>query len=327
MGENDNRLIFKNYEYFKAVIEEGGVSKAAEKLFISQSSVSKYLKRLEDNIGHKLFSRKSYPLGLSEAGELYLKYINQIFALEREFRANIAEWKEDLRGEINIGIPFFHSAIFFPAILLEFNKKYPDIRIRAYERSPREITTMLDQGKIDLAVVFQTAYNCEDIMFEHILSERILFFVNKSNAVVQDIHFDPNLEINRISSTEFLQFRNEPFVLIKKGHNSRHLVQNYFDKFNFKPNIVLETSNISTAVNLVKAKAAVTFVPEMLLKFEEQAADVLCFHVDDPVLQREMGIAYSAKNTLTKQHRFLIDISKELIPDCLKSGKNTVRQG
>ena len=46
MTEHENQLIFKNHEYFMAIIEEGGVSKAAEKLFISQSSVSKYLKRL-----------------------------------------------------------------------------------------------------------------------------------------------------------------------------------------------------------------------------------------------------------------------------------------
>jgi len=321
MDEKDNRLIFKNYEYFKAVIEEGGVSKAAEKLFISQSSVSKYLKRLEDNIGFKLFSRESYPLCLTEAGELYFKYVKQIYALEGEFRANIAEWKGGFRGVIKIGIPFFHSSIFFPAILMRFNKSYPDIRIKAYEGSPQEIITMLDQDKVDFAVIFQLPRSYDTITFEPLLYERLLFIVNKSNPSIQNINFDPKLEINKISNTDFLQLANEPFVLMKKTHNSRQLVQNYFDKLIFKPNVVLETSNISTAINLVKTGMAAAFIPEMILKLKEQAlSDVLFFQVDDPILQRELGIAYKAKITLAKQHRLFIDISKDLILDYLKSG-------
>ncbi|MDR1250081.1 MAG: LysR family transcriptional regulator, partial [Treponema sp.] len=108
------RLIFKDYEYFMTIIEEGGVSKAAEKLFISQSSVSKYLKRLEDNLGLQLFNRESYPLCLTEAGDLYFKYIKKIFEQEKEFLTHITELKEGTRGTIRIGIAFWHSSIFFP---------------------------------------------------------------------------------------------------------------------------------------------------------------------------------------------------------------------
>jgi len=325
MDENNNRLIFKNYECFKAIIEEGGVSKAAEKLFISQSSVSKYLKRLEDNIGLKLFSRESYPLSLTEAGELYLKYVQEIFALEREFKANIAKWKEGLRGEIKIGLPFFHSSIFFPLILKRFSENYPDIRIKAYEGSPQEIITMLSEGKVDFAVMFQLPHNYGNITFEYVLHERILFITNKSNPLIKGIDFDPQLEINKISNANFRRFNNEPFVLLKKSHNSRQLVQNYFHKLSFEPNIVLETSNINTAVNLVKTGTIVAFAPEIMLKFEKQATDVLLFQVDDPILQRELCIAHKPRNTLNKQHLLGIDISKEVILDYLESNESIVQ--
>ena len=282
----ENRLIFKDYQYFKAIIEEGGVSKAAEKLFISQSSVSKYLKRLEDNIGFELFSRKSYPLCLTEAGELYYNYVKQISAMEKEFRASIAEWNEGFRGVIKIGIPFFHSSIFFPAIFLKFNKNYPNIRIKAYEGSPQEILTMLDQNKIDFAVIFLLPGRYDTITFEHLSYERILFVIDKSNPLIQKIDFNPKLEVNTITNADFLQFRDESFVLMKKTHNSRQLVQNYFHQLNFEPNIVLESSNVNTAINLVKTGTVVAFIPEMLIKFREHATDILFFQVDDPILQR-----------------------------------------
>jgi len=314
MEEYQNRLIFKDYENFKAVVEEGGVSKAAEKLFITQSAVSKYVKRLEDNIGLKLFSRESYPLCLTEVGELYLKYINQIFALEREFRANVDEWKEGVRGVIKIGAAFFHSSIFFPVVIPEFHKNYPDVRIKAYEGSSHEVITMLDQDKVDFAI-FQLPCSYGNIIFEHLLYERILFVVNKSNPLVRNIDFDPKQEINIITNSDFLQFKNEPFVLMKNNQNSRQLVNNYFLKMNFKPTILLETSNVNTAANMVKNGMIVSFIPEMILKLKEQTTNLLFFQIDDPVLQRDLGIAYKATNTLTKQHRLFIDVSKSLIHD------------
>jgi len=314
MEINQNRLIFKDYENFKAIIEEGGVSKAAEKLFISQSAVSKYLKRLEDSLGLELFNRKSYPVRLTEAGELYLKYVNQIFELEKEFRTNIAEWKEGVRGVIKIGVAFFHSSIFFPVVLPEFNKNYPDIRIKAYEGSSQEIITMLDQEKVDMAI-FQLPCSYSNIVFEHLIYERILFVVNRNNPLIQNIDFDPKQKVNKISNDDFLRFSNEPFVLMKKNQNSRQLVQNYFYKLSFKPKIALETSNVNTIANLVKTGMVVAFIPGLILKFKEQAEELLFFYVEDPILQRELGIAYKATNTLTKQHKLFIETAKKLIHD------------
>ena len=317
MGENNTRLIFKDYQCFNAIAEEGSISKAAEKLFISQSSVSKYLKRLENNVGYKLFNRESHPITLTEAGELYLKYVKQIYVLEREFRNNATEWEREVRGELKIGIPVFHSSIFFPALFMKFKKNYPQIRIRAYEGSPHEITAMLDQNKIDFAITFRL-YDHGNIFFEHLLYERILCIIHTSNPVIHNFHVNLELEIRKISNTDFLRFGREPFVLMKKYHNSRQLVQNYFDKLNFKPNVVLETSNIDTAINLVKTGKVSALIPEMMLRFREQACDIAIFEIDDSVLQREMGIAYKAPHTPTRQQRLFIDLSRELIRDYLK---------
>jgi DNA-binding transcriptional LysR family regulator len=163
-NKQKKRLIFKDYEYFMTIIEEGGVSKAAEKLFISQSSVSKYLKRLEDNLELQLFNRESYPLCLTEAGELYFKYVKKIFEQEKEFLTNIAELKEGTRGIINIGIALFHSAMFFPVILPEFRRRYPNIHIEAHEGTSQDMIAMLEHDKVDFAI-FQLPSSYNNIIF------------------------------------------------------------------------------------------------------------------------------------------------------------------
>jgi DNA-binding transcriptional LysR family regulator len=310
----ENRLLFKNYEYFLAIIEEGGVSKAGEKLFISQSSVSKYLKRLEDNIGFTIFNRESYPLRLTEVGELYFKYIKEIIAKEKEFRAYVSELKEGSRGTIKVGIAFWHSSIFFPIILPGFNKRYPDIVIEAHEGSSQEVTAMINRDEINFAI-FQLSMQYSNIIFEHLAYERILFAVNEANPLLQSIDVKMDREVNTMSQVDFLKFGKELFVLLKAGQNSRELAQNFLNKMHITPNIVLETLNVSTVINVIKAGTGVAFVPEAALRIKEQTRGLLFFQVDEPPLRRELGIAYKTTKILSKPDKLFIEYLKNLFHD------------
>ncbi|MDR1931996.1 MAG: LysR family transcriptional regulator [Spirochaetales bacterium] len=297
-----------------AIIEEGGVSKAGEKLFISQSSVSKYLKRLEDNIGIKIFKRESYPLRLTEAGELYFKYIKEIIEKEKELRAGISELKEGTRGIIKTGVTLWHSSIFFPMILPVFSKRYPNIRIEAHEGSSQEVAAMIDRDEIDFAI-FQFSSQYCNLIFEHLVYERILFAVNEDNPLLQSIDIKPGQEVNTMSQTDFLRFSKEPFVLMKAGQNSRAIVQIFLNKMHLNPNIVLETLNVSTVINVVKAGMGVAFIPEAVLKIKEQTRGFLFFQVDEPLLRRELGIAYKSTKILSRQDKLFIGCLKELFHD------------
>jgi DNA-binding transcriptional LysR family regulator len=310
----ENQRIFKNYEYFMAIIEEGGISKAAEKLFISQSSVSKYLKRLEDNIGIQLFTRESYPLCLTEVGELYYKYIKGILSQEKELRAKIDELKEGTRGTVKVGITLWHSSIFFPVILPVFSKRYPNIRVEAHEGSSQEVIAMLDHDKVDFAI-FQFPSSYDNVIFEHLVYEQILFAVNETNPLLRSVDLETYQEVNTMSKTDFLRFKNEPFVFMQASQNSRALTQMYLSKLHIRPNIVLETRNVSTAINMVKSGIGVAFIPEMVLKIKDQAKGLLFFRVDEPPLWRELGIAYKAANKLSKQDELFIGAIRELIHD------------
>jgi DNA-binding transcriptional LysR family regulator len=311
---SENRLLFKNYEYFITIIEEGGVSKAAEKLFISQSAVSKYVKRLEDAIGIKLFNRESYPLNLSEAGELYYRYIKNIVAQEKELKTEITNLKEGIQGLIKIGIAVWHSSIFFPVVFPVFGKLYPNIHIEAYEGTSQEVNTMIEHDKVDFAL-FQLPSSYDNIAFEHLSYERILFAVNKNNPLLQFVRFKAGLPVNAMSKTDFLRFSTEPFILMKTGQNSRALSQLYLNKVHLKPNTILETMNVSTVINMVKAGAGVAFIPEAALMLKENTEDIFFFQIDDPPLRRELGIAYKATGKLRRQDELFIDTLREIIHD------------
>ena len=83
-------MVLHNYEYFVAIVDEGSLTKAAEHLYVSQPSLSQYLKRLEANLGVELFDRSASPLRLTYTGERYYQYVLQMMKLDenirREFR-------------------------------------------------------------------------------------------------------------------------------------------------------------------------------------------------------------------------------------------------
>jgi LysR family transcriptional activator of glutamate synthase operon len=304
-------MIFKNYEYFLMIAEEGSVSKAAERLYISQPSLSKYLKRLEKNVGVKLFYRDSYPLRLTDAGKLYLSYVKDIVQKEKRLTEDLAIIQNTETGVISIGITVWRSSIVLPIVLPKFKKQYPGIEVKVYEGSHQYMDSLMKLDKVDFSI-FHRPNSYQDITFEHILYEKILFCVNSNHPLLQGLGKKQSHNyVGSISNDDFMRFRSEPFILLMPGQNIRDITQNFLNKLGIEPNIVLETSNIVTAMNAVKTGLGVTFVPETVLHIPEQAQGLSFFTVDIPPLQWEVGFAYKTGEAPGRQARLLMNCIRD----------------
>lgn len=305
-------MVFKNYEYFMAIAEEGSISKAAERLYISQPSLSKYLKRLEENIGEELFCRDSYPLKLTGAGELYLSHVKEITKREKRLLEELSYLKNSETGEVSMGITVWRSSILMPVVLPVFKARYPRIHVSIQEGSHQHMASMLELGKVDFSI-FHLPNSYQDFTFEHLLFEKILFCVNRENPRLAGVEIQNPDGVNRLSHEEFTVFEEEGFVLLKQGQNIRDITQNYLNKLGIRPEVVLETSNIVTAMNMVKVGMGVTFVPEAVLSIRGQNEGLYFFSIDEPPLQWEVGAAYKSGLPLRRQARLLVDCMKEIM--------------
>lgn len=305
-------MIFKNYEYFLAIAEEGSVSKAAEKLYISQPSLSKFLKRLEDNIGIELFSRDSYPLKLTEAGELYLTYVKDIVKKEKQLLQAFDDVRNYDSGTVSIGITVWRSSIMLPTVLPKFKSLYPKIDVKVYEGSHQYMASLLDRDKVDFCI-FHLPNNYSTFTFEHLQYEKILFCVPEAHPLLKNIEQkDGSIHVQSMSNEEFMHYCDEPFIMLQPGQNIRDITQNFLNKLNITPNIVLETSNLVTALYSARKGLGVTFVPEAALHIPEQMQGLRLFRVDTPPLQWALGVAYKTGEVLGKQSRLFIDCIREV---------------
>jgi DNA-binding transcriptional LysR family regulator len=299
-------MIDQSYEYFLAIAEEKSISKAAARIYISQPSLTKYLKKLEENVGATLFSRESHPLKLTSAGELYMEYIKDVIRITKKFDQDILYISSTISGKVTIGITLWRSSILMPLIFPDFMKKYPNVTIELKEGSQQYLLSLLEQGKADFCMM-QLPNTQSSVTFEHLAYEHILFAVNKRNPILDNLDYDLEGDVAALTQDEFLLFKREPFVLMKEENQLRQLTQNLLNKYEIISSPVLETSNVVTALNLVSSGLGVTFVPEAILKYKERPGSLVFFKVDNPPLAWELGIAHKTRSIMSRQAQLMVE--------------------
>ncbi len=153
----------KELTYILAIAREGSISRAAEKLYMSQPNLSQFLKNFEASIGTVLFYRT--PLGVhpTYAGELFLEKIKEI---DRSYQAAMRELKQMRMlelGVIRFGIPAAKSVLFLGDILNSFHRNFPQITVSITEANSRLLEEMIISQQLDAALI-STPLNNESII-------------------------------------------------------------------------------------------------------------------------------------------------------------------
>ena len=139
--------------YFLETAREGNMTRAAERLFISQPTMSKQLKELEKELGTKLFIRSNYSIKLTEAGMLLRDRAEDILSLVDKTEAEFKSLEETNSGDIYVGAPESEAMSLFAEAVCSLQKKHPGIRCNIYSGNLTDVCERLDKGLLDFAIV------------------------------------------------------------------------------------------------------------------------------------------------------------------------------
>jgi len=139
--------------YFLETAREGNMTRAAERLFISQPTMSKQLKELENELGAKLFIRSNYSIRLTEAGMLLRDRAEDILSLVDKTEAEFKSLEETNSGDIFVGAPESEAMSLFAEAVHSLQKNYPKIRCNIYSGNLSDVCERLDKGLLDFAIV------------------------------------------------------------------------------------------------------------------------------------------------------------------------------
>lgn len=274
----------KQFKYFIAIAEECNLSRAAEKLYVSQSSLSRYLLKLEAALNVKLFIRaKNNSLVITKAGEELLScYRDVVYQLEC-CAVRISEDKKHSKKTILCGVTGELGISKISAILPQFNKQHPNTRIEFVIDSSSKLLEMLKDNKIDIV---RCAYDEIDTSLKQvpIYRDRVNLFVSRQHP----------LATYTGSTISLSDIKENTFVLPNRNTVHRKILQRYFDKNNFDTEDIIEVPTNLSALAIVKAGIAIGLLQE------EYADDGVCTIKIDPPLFYDICLIHRNRPNLSQ---------------------------
>ncbi len=289
-------LVNRNPEYFLMVAREKNISRAAEKLFISQPSLSQHIAKLEEMLGIKLFDRSQNPLELTQAGQMYRGYLENSNHLYQKFQSGLSCLNSSRNQTVNLGLGTWRGSILLPQILPGFLQAHPHAQVNLHEYPISELYALLEDGKADFAVMNTSVTGSpEGFVTEAVSYERILLVMHRNNAVAQS----------------FIQLRNagvpldlklleaERFISLNRTLTVGRHVSNFLEKNLLVFSDRLNTTNNTTALQLVAAGLGFCFLVETGVYDAASYPGLVMFDIRSADLNIPLSFCYKINTYLT----------------------------
>lgn len=254
----------RHLKYFMAVAEELNFTRAAKKLFIAQPPLSRQIKELEQTLGARLFDRNNKRVELTDAGKYFKKEVEQILQQIEKVKFTTHKIANHTSGEFRIG---YISSTFSGVIatLLEYlTESYPYVNFKLFELPTIQQIKRLEEGSLDLGILRGPLLSTK--------IETVRWFKDGYALVYnKDLHSVDNEEdIRKLSKATFTFF------------NKKYAPQ-YYQKlleicaqYGFVPNVVHESNNINSIIQLVKKGLGVSILPASIA--ENYSDGAVCFY-------------------------------------------------
>ncbi|MFK4785552.1 LysR substrate-binding domain-containing protein [Fusobacterium sp. MFO224] len=293
----------KQLEYIIEISNEKNISRAAKKLYITQSALNQQLLKLEKEIGSQLFLRSRTSCKLTPVGQIYIESAKKILEIKKEAYNKIYDYLNDYKGEISIGLLADRGIYLFVSILDELKKKYPNLTIKPLDLSVVKQQEMLINNKLDLGFMTLGDNQKSEDNYVPIYRERFVLVCSKKNIFID------KLELNTVEEVDLSKLKDMEFVVIEKGTVTREMTDKKFKEFKINPKILFETSYSRSIVTAVKSSNCCFAI----LPFYYAASnldELEVYEMKNPILW-EVSISYKKGKYLNEPAKYFIELSKK----------------
>ena len=264
---------FNRKDLIYTIAQEQSFSKAAQKLFMAQPSLSLMVRTLEEDLGTPLFDRSCKPIRLTEAGQAYVRAAEQIREIEQDFQDYILRLNNMETGSLRIGSNQLLSSLVLPKYITQFTQAYPNIRLTLIDANSTSLENAITTG--DLDIVIDNSVLPADAFEQHYLTtERLLLAVpaafaeNEACRAYQLSYQDilDNRHISHKKPVPLETFAETPFILMNRDNDTRKQTSAIFQEADFSPKVLFELDRLTTLYTYVEQGTAASLVSDTLVR-------------------------------------------------------------
>ncbi|MBR1565831.1 MAG: LysR family transcriptional regulator [Oscillospiraceae bacterium] len=240
----------KDYEYVLEIARRGSISKAAEKLCITQGALTKYLQRLEHELSTPLFYRSGNRFLPTKAGELYLDKAKQIIDLDHELSEQIASLSSSRDAALRFGYPMGMHAFVMEFLLPAFFAAHPNACVSLKEDSSRSLLQELEEGKLDLCLAYASEKK-NALEYEAMATSFMVLAVPTGSALLAHTR---KAEGQPYPILEDQAWLTEPYIHLAPHTRSGQAAERYFEQIGRRPQSRLYVDDTRSALAAVEQK-------------------------------------------------------------------------
>lgn len=266
------------YRVFYWTAKLRSLTRAAEKLHITQPAVSHTLKQLEESLGGQLFFRTTKGVTLTAEGEVLYGYVGQAMRFIETGEKKMAEMQELVSGEISIGASDTLCKHYLLPHLEQFHKQYPEIRIRVTNRTTPETIRLLKEGEIDFGVVNLP-----------VTDQRLDF---RQSSIQQDcLVCGQRYAALATKPFHLKELQHYPLLLLEPGGSTRTFLDEYARAQNVSLKPEFELGSLDLLVQFATSGFGLTFIVRNYVIEELASGQLVEIPLVPPVPERHIGIA------------------------------------
>ena len=256
---------FRSLQLFKHLATSLHFGDTAEAMYVSPSTLSRVIQRLEDELGCTLFKRDNRKVALTHSGHKLLSFSTQALKDWQQLKADLKEDTEALQGEISLFCSVTASQSHLPAILRQFRQQHPGVDIRLITGDPALSIEKIKQKQCDLAIAIHTPDLPTDLYFSPLDNVPLVLIAPREWRLTQ------------LAQINWTQHQ----VIMPEHGPTRRIAYHWIAEHGVRPNVYASVGGNEAIVSMVALECGIGFVPKVVLDHSSMASLVTQIAVED----------------------------------------------
>ncbi|MBI5431895.1 MAG: LysR family transcriptional regulator [Planctomycetes bacterium] len=301
----------RHLRYFLAVAQTANFTRAAERLGVTQPSVSQQLKDLETRLGASLFARLGKQVRLTEAGTAFRQHAEAVLRKLDEACGSVGDVAGFVSGRVELGvIPALHLA-WVPPVLARLASEHPGLSVGVHERPTRTVESEVESGRLDLGLGIMTRAS-PNIRYEKLIAEPLVLIVPPGHPFARRTKLDPR----ELAATRL--------VLLPDSFDIRRVIDELFLRAKLRPKVAFEIDTIDSTLATVRAAGVPTILPRTVLVGRE-ALGLAALELATAARAMDFGLLWRIGNEANPSARLIAKTLKSVLASPPRAAKSSKR--